>query len=92
MDNQLDYGQILSTICQEADILSAQIIELGILDYDSYGHELYYLSFEQNGTINRYLLIVDANYELSFLALENDSIDIIKLVQLKHDSGWRYGF
>ena len=92
MDNQLDYGQILSRICKEADILSAQIIELGILDYDSCGHELYYLSFEQSGTISKYLLIVDANYELSFLELENDIIDILELLQLKHDSGWRYGF
>lgn len=90
-DSPLSYSQVKGVVCQTMNITQDEVKELSFVDMDSGGKTLYWLYFDKDGVQEKYLVLVNRLYEVSFLKIINSEIDTEALTAFKQENRWIYG-
>lgn len=87
-DRVLKWKNIQDTVKLGLSGLQATPIESHLLDVNPNGYELYWIEAVANGTETYYYAIIDADYNIAFMPVENPVIAPAEITVFKYDNGW----
>lgn len=87
-DRVLKWKSIQDTIKLGLTGLRATSIESHLLDVNPNGYELYWIKAVANGAKTYYYAIIDADYNIAFMPVENPIIIPDEITAFKYDNGW----
>ena len=89
-DSNLYYNDILSAISDEFQIPESDIKVVCFLDKSPSGQELNWVEIQKENSTQKYYMIINTDYELWYVEVDEDDTDLSTVVTFKQDSGWDY--
>ncbi|MBR6800898.1 MAG: hypothetical protein IKM61_04025 [Eubacteriaceae bacterium] len=83
-----DYERALQSLCTHFDINESDISDLSLIDVGSGDREMYFLSVSRNGVTEKYCLIINADYEISYITIQEGEPLKDGIMRLKSGAGW----
>lgn len=87
-DRVLEWKNIQDTIKKGLAGLRATSVESHLLDVNPNGYELYWITAGTNGSKTYYYAIIDSDYNIAFMPMENPTITPNEIAAFKYDNGW----
>lgn len=89
-DSNLYYNDILSAISDELQIQESDIKVVCFLDKSPSGQELNWVEIQKENSLQKYYMIINNDYELWYVEVDEDDTDLSTVVTFKQESGWDY--
>jgi len=87
IDTDLERNKIIRAIKKSYDY---NYIGSGICDADGKGNELWHFALEKDGTVQKFFVISNSEYEIYLLEIVNDTFSPEELHEFKVNSGWHF--
>ncbi len=91
MNDPLEYSKLSHDIKESLGRESAQIKMCPVIDTDNNGLYLLFTVLENSDATEKYFVIADSSYNLSFLPADGQA-DAFAISTFKKANGWKYGF
>ena len=90
----LSYRTVKSTCTEALNIDTERLEECCIVDVNAESYQVMYFvkMTNENFEIEKYLAILDEEYKVDFLLIENDYISNSAVAEFKAQCGWKYGY